>query len=241
MMLETPLPRSEPACPFASPSPSPRPSASPLPPALAATVAESSASYDLFLFDLPPGVTLEASEPVEVLETDLDGAVTEESFAGAGIGIGGENAESGSADADVAIDTDAEGEPAFGEGYALFSVVLMLENTTGAALTVSDELSYDLSASVRLDDLLLDDASAGSRLEVLVDGEMAFLEEVRRDADAPGGIAVDDEAPLDIPLLARGAAEVTISAEAFATAVDASPIPVPAAPTAARGGRWAGS
>ena len=167
------------------------------------------------------------------METDLDGAVADGGSAGAGGGI---EAESGSASVDVAIDTDAEGEPAFGEGYALFSIALMLENATGAALTVSDRLSYDLSASVWLDDPLLDDASAGSRLDVLVDGRTAFLEEVRRDAGAPGEIAPGDEASLDIPLPAGGAAEVAISVEAFATTVDVShdPSPIPCPPSCRR-------
>ena len=192
-------------------------------PALASTMSESSAFYGLFLFDLPPGVTLEASEPVEVMETDLDDFVLD---GGAGAG-GGIDAESGSASADVEIDAGVPGVPASGEGYALFSIVLTLENTTEEALTVSDEIFYDLSASVRLDDPLLDDASAGARIEVLVDGETAFLEEVLQ--DAPGSVAVEDEAPLEFPLLAGGMSEVAISAEAFATAVDVSPIPLPGA------------
>ena len=193
-------------------------------PAVAATMSEGSASYVLLFFDLPPGVTLEASEPVEVMEPDLFGVVADGSSAGAGGGI---DAESGSANSDVEIDTDVAGAPAFGEGYALFSIVLTLENTTEEALTVSDEIFYDLSASVRLDDPLLDEASAGAWIEVLVDGETAFLEEVLQ--DAPGSVAVEDEAPLEFPLLAGGMSEVAISAEAFATAVDVSPIPLPGA------------
>lgn len=190
-------------------------------PALAATVAEGGGAFAIAPTNLPEDVILSFPEATSDFASQASGPLSSaDALAETGVATGGAFAE-------ARAEATPSGEAGRAEASAFATTVFTLENPTEAPLTVTAVLSYQLLASVAIDDPALDDALASTSLELLTNGETLFFEEAVREAGLPDREWIDDVFDPVFLILPGGTTEVFVRLETQASAQDASPAPIP--------------
>lgn len=198
-------------------------------PALGATLAQTSGVFTLeAVGDVPAGISITAFDPVLDTASAADGPLSDTAASADGFTTSDtDEADFGDLSAAAIADTTGGGEAGSAFAESFVELPLFVQNTTDDFLTVSGLLTYDLSATVTIDDPSVDQASAGLLLEFVILGDVVFSEQVFADAGMTEDSAVGE---FLIPLTLPGnfGAEVSLVAGATASSSDVSPVPLPA-------------
>ena len=190
-------------------------------PALAATVAEGGGAFAIAPTDLPEAVILSFPEATSDFASEASGPLSSaDALAETGVATGGVSAQ-------ARAEATPSGEAGRAEARAFATTRFTLENPTKAPLTVTAVLSYELLASVAVDDPARDAAFASTSLELRTNGETLLFEEAVREAGLPGREWIDEVFDPVFLILPGGTTEVFVRLETQANARDASPAPIP--------------
>lgn len=184
----------------------------------AATITEASGSFALAAGAIPEGLSVTLEAPYAFAD----------SYEGPGDAVADAQAEGDDVSGAVSAQAVAYGG-AGSVAQAVYGVAAFVSNGTDAALSLSGVLDYDLAVSAASDDPGGKIAYASIFVELLIDGDLVFFEEVLRDVDQLGadGSTGSFEQALEVPAFGETLVEVYL--DAYVVAVDAAPIPLPAA------------